>query len=114
MLLIGNNLELLSSFAFTLTGVKTIITTKEPPQVIGKKLASVSTEIPVIILDVDQLQENLANSLAILRKDFPHAQVWALYHTHSHQVYNELLHMGFDNVLTLDDDLDSKVQEMLG
>lgn len=113
MLLIGNNIELLSSFALNLSGIDTIIFTKEPPAVIGEKLTLLKDNIPVVVLDVDQGQQDISGSLLELKRRFPHSRILALYHASNQKLTDQLLQMGFDHVLTLDDDLNGKIQEYL-
>jgi hypothetical protein len=105
ILFVGNGKEYLSAFAQDVAGVDTVIVTSVPLLELPAQFKSLAAELKLIIIDTNSPPSQLVKGIEGLRLAFPQAQIWSLYDASSRAMHKELRLLGFQRIISYQDDL---------
>jgi hypothetical protein len=108
---VGNGKEYLSAFAQEVPGVDTVIVTSERLESLPSQFANLRPVIKLVIIDANNPPQQLQQGLRQLRKAFPGVRLWAIFDSPSPAIQKELRQLGFNRLLTYQDDLRSLLEQ---
>ncbi|MEZ4828460.1 MAG: hypothetical protein R3C61_19530 [Bacteroidia bacterium] len=111
LLIIGKNKEILSAFAENIRNVETIIISSISPEALFHKYQCIWNHIRLVIVDFNNYHIFRENENQVDFSIFPSTKEWAIYEAGSRNAEEKLKQMGFEKIISYEDDLASLIDE---